>query len=51
MEVNKEDLQRGVAECLCFLNIGFVLGHEVVNVTSTSLSIYSNCAGMFLIIL
>ena len=34
---------------LCFLNIASVLGHVVVHITSAALSIYSNCAGMFLI--
>ena len=34
---------------LCFFNVASVLGHEVVHVTSTPLSIYSKCAGVFLI--
>ena len=34
---------------LCFVNVVSVLGHEVVHVTSTPLSIYSKCAGVFLI--
>ena len=34
---------------LCFLNISSALGHEVVHITSTALSIYLNCAGVFLI--
>ena len=32
---------------LCFLNIATILGHEVVHITSTALSIYTNCAGVF----
>ena len=49
MEVSKKELQRTVTECTVFLNVALVLGHEVAQITSTALSIYSNCVGVFLI--
>ena len=45
MEVNKEELQRRVAERCC-LNVAPVFGHELVDFTSTAYSIYSNCAAV-----
>ena len=35
-------------DVLCFINVASVLGHEIVHITSNPLSIYSNCAGVFL---
>ena len=34
---------------LSFLSVASVLGHKVVHITSNALSIYSNCAAVFLI--
>ena len=49
MEVNKEELQRRVYKCTVFLNVASVLGYEILKITCTLLSIYSNCVGVFLI--
>ena len=46
MKVNKEALQGRVIECTVLSRIVSVLGHELVHITSTPLSIYSNCAGV-----
>ena len=48
MKVNEKELQGRAAECTVFFNIASVFGHEVVHINSTALSIYSNCAGVFL---
>ena len=47
MEVSREELQRRVAECTVFSHS--IFGHEVVHITSTALSVYSNCVAVFLI--
>ena len=49
MEVNKEELQRRVYKCTVFLNVASVLGYEILKITCTLLSIYSNCVEVFLI--
>ena len=46
MKVNKETLQGRVTKCTVLSRIVSVSGHEVVHITSTPLSIYSNCAGV-----
>ena len=44
----KKNYKEELLNALCFLTIASVLGHEIVHITFTALSIYPNCTGVFL---